>query len=99
MSHENETIYGDVHCTKMVSVLCHTRLFFSEFFYIAVALHQSSLVESSAAESVSLCDRGDTKWVVSLMCLVQAACRNNVQKVYYCCYYYYCYCAFVGYNK
>jgi hypothetical protein len=41
MSHETETIYGDVHCTKLVSVLCHTRLLFFEFFYIAVALHIS----------------------------------------------------------
>ena len=73
-----------------------TSVCYFEFFYIAVALHQSSLVESSAAESLSLCDRGDTKRVAGLTCLVQAACRNNVQDVYY---YYYYYCAFVGYNK
>ena len=33
--------------------------------FISVALHQSSLVESIAAESLSLCDRGDTKRIAS----------------------------------
>jgi len=63
-----------------------------EFFYITVALLQSSLVQYSAADSLSLCDRVDTKRVAGIMCLVQAACTNNVQEV---CYY----SAFFGYSK
>ena len=56
-----------------------SQFYVSHGFYIAVALRQSSLVESSATEILSLCDRGDKRLIASLMCLVQGACRNNIQ--------------------